>query len=359
VTASTMQSGKKLSLGWFIPTNGGDRSSFAADAEVKLSFDQFEKVARNAEEAGFEYALIPTTKDCWDAWIVAAYLAARTRKLKMLVALKPGFVHPVALAKMVATFDKIGGGGRCLINLIAGQSAADARAEGQPEAKETRYEQLAEEVMLLKRLTTEPSVEFEGKFHKIYNPVILPNMTGCPPFYLGGGSEYAAEISAQYSSTHLFWGDYPDRIATQIKDMRERAAKYGRENELQFAMRLQIICRETEAEAWDHAHNLVANAGERKARMDANRAGFDSAANDRQRELAAIEDKKLTAHLWSGISDVRTGSGVAVVGNPQQVAAQLQEFVDAGCSGFCLSGFPHDEEASIFGRYVMPLLHRS
>ena len=349
---------KKLSMGWFIPTNGGDRSSFAADAEVKFSFDQFEKVARNAEEAGFEYALIPTTKDCWDAWVVAAYLAARTKKLKMLVALKPGFIHPVALAKMVATFNQIGGGDRCLINLIAGQSAADARAEGQPESKETRYEQMAEEVLLLKRLTSEASVTFEGKFHRIYEPVILPNQTGCPPFYLGGGSEYAAEISAQYSSTHLFWGDYPERIATQIKDMRQRAAKYGRESELQFAMRLQIICRETEAEAWDHAHQLVANAEHRKARMDANRSGFDSKANERQRELAAVKNNMLTAHLWSGISDVRTGSGVAVVGNPDQVAAQLREFVDAGCTGFCLSGFPHDDEASIFGRYVMPLLNR-
>ncbi|NDZ18061.1 alkanesulfonate monooxygenase [Variovorax sp. WS11] len=345
-------------MGWFIPTHG-DRASFAADAEVKFSLDHFEKVARDAEEAGFDYALVPTTKDCWDAWIISTYLAARTRKLKMLVALKPGFVHPVALAKMVATFDQIAGGGRCYINLIAGQSAEDARAEGQSESKETRYEQLAEEVMLLKRLTTERSVEFSGKFHQIHHPSILPNMTGCPPFFLGGGSEFAAEISARFSSTHLFWGDFPERIATQIKEMRERAAKYGRENELQFAMRLQIICRETEAEAWDAAHRLVANSEARKARMDANRTGFDSVANARQRELAALKDGKLTTHLWSGISDVRTGSGIAVVGNPDQVAAQLREFVEAGCSGFCLSGFPHDEEASIFGRYVMPLLDRS
>lgn len=348
---------QKLSMGWFIPTHG-DRSSFAADAEVKFSLEHFERVARCAEDAGFDYALVPTTKDCWDAWVISTYLAARTKKLKMLVALKPGFVHPVALAKMVATFDQIAGGGRCYINLIAGQSAADAKAEGQLESKEARYEQLAEEVMLLKRLTTEPSVAFEGKYHQVDHPAIMPNMTGCPPFFLGGGSEFAAEISAQFSATHLFWGDYPERIATQIKEMRNRAAKYGRENEIQFAMRLQIICRETEAEAWAHAHQLVANAQERKSRMDGNRSGFDSAANNRQRELAAVEDHKLTSHLWSGISDVRTGSGVAVVGNPQQVAAQLQEFVDAGCSGFCLSGFPHDQEAEIFGRHVMPLLMR-
>ena len=35
--------------------------------------------------------------------------------------------------------------------------------------------------------------------------------------------------------------------------------------------------------------------------------------------------------------------------NLQQIAAQLQEFIDAGCSGFCLSGYPHHVEAERFG----------
>jgi hypothetical protein len=42
--------------------------------------------------------------------------------------------------------------------------------------------------------------------------------------------------------------------------------------------------------------------------------------------------------------------------NPQKRAAQLEEFIDAGCSGFCLSGYPHHVEAERFGRLVMPLL---
>ena len=55
-----------------------------------------------------------------------------------------------------------------------------------------------------------------------------------------------------------------------------------------------------------------------------------------------------------GITQVRPG--VAVVGIPEPVAAQLQEFIDAGCSGFCLSGYLHHVEAERFGRLVMPLL---
>ena len=45
-----------------------------------------------------------------------------------------------------------------------------------------------------------------------------------------------------------------------------------------------------------------------------------------------------------------------MVGNPQQVVKQLMEFVDAGCSGFCFSGYPHHTEAERFGWSMMPLL---
>ncbi len=45
---------------------------------------------------------------------------------------------------------------------------------------------------------------------------------------------------------------------------------------------------------------------------------------------------------------------MAIVGDPQQVADTIQEFIDLGCTEFCLSGYPHDEEAERFGRLVMP-----
>ena len=63
---------------------------------------------------------------------------------------------------------------------------------------------------------------------------------------------------------------------------------------------------------------------------------------------------KIHPHLWTGISTVRAGAGIAVVGSPKQVANTLDEFVDAGCSSFCLSGYPHAEAARIFSSKVMP-----
>jgi alkanesulfonate monooxygenase len=64
---------------------------------------------------------------------------------------------------------------------------------------------------------------------------------------------------------------------------------------------------------------------------------------------------RLLPHLLTGITKVRPGAGIAVVGNPAQCAATLQQFIDAGCRSFCLSGYPDDGEAERFGRPIRPI----
>ena len=83
---------------------------------------------------------------------------------------------------------------------------------------------------------------------------------------------------------------------------------------------------------------------------------YNSAANRRVQELAREQGGMIGPNLWTGITKVRAGAGIAVVGNPEQCAAQLQAFIDVGCHSFCLSGFPHDEAATGFTELVRPIL---
>ena len=353
-----MSNTANLSMGWFCPTLG-DTSAFGDPSKAfPQSMEHFERVTRAAENAGFDYMLVPVTPYCWDAWVAASFVVSRTSKIKALVASQAG-LHPSGRSGqddflLRAVVERAAS----TSTLLLGLAKKTLSPKGNWHSKEARYDQLEEEVVLIKRLLSEEQVQFSGKYYHVDQPVIIPKSVQkpYPPFFLGGGSEQAAEISARHSAVHLFWGDYPERIGEQIKEMRARAAKYGRENELRFAMRLQIVCRETEDEAWEAAHALVAGAQEWKEQVRS--MSMDSIANRRQQELSQTIGSKMTPHLWTGITEVRPGAGVAVVGNPQQVAAQLMEFVDAGCSGFCLSGYPHHEEAERFGRLVMPLLMR-
>jgi alkanesulfonate monooxygenase len=317
----------------------------------------FDRVILAAEAAGFDYFLVPVSTACWEAWISSAMAVARTRRIKALVAARPGYISPVQLAKMAATFDQLSGG-RLAINLIAGQSEIEAEAEGIRMAKEDRYALMEEDVAIMKALWRSPGpVEFTGRFHTLKGARIAPRplQQPWPRFYLGGGSPDAWEMSAKHADIHLFWGDTPARIQENITLIRAMAARHGRSDAIGFGMRLQILCRETEAEAWDAAHELVRDVTEAQTRyIRTHYAG--SAANRRVQELAREHGELIGPHLWTGVSRARPGAGIVVVGNPRQCAQTLQAFIDLGCTSFCLSGYLHDEEAARFARWVRPLL---
>ena len=348
---------RPLEFGWFLPT-AGDAPTRLNDPNFAIPPDEelFKRVTIAADKAGFEYMLIPTASFCWEAWISGAMMTAISNRIKMLIALRPGYIRPAQLAKMIGAFDQLSNG-RVLINLIAGGSSAETAREGLALGKEERYAMLKEEVEILKGIwTNNGPLTYKGKYHQVHDMTVVPppKQRPYPAFYLGGGSETAKNISAEHSDVHLFWGDTPANIGEQIKNIRQRAAAYNRADEIGFGMRLQIVCREKEADAWAAAYALIETASSSKNFRD----WFyeDSVADARMKKMAKSDDMLLTPHLWTGITKVRPGAGVAIVGNPEQVADTIRQFVDAGCHSFCLSGYPHDREATRFGELVRPLL---
>jgi len=346
-----------LEFGWFVPSSGDSEAFGDPDATIDIDEVHLRRVTKAAEKAGFEYLLTPVGRQCWEAYILGSFMAAETSKIKPLIAARPGYVNPVLLAKMISTFDVMSNGRIC-VNLIAGQSEIEIVEEGIKYKKEDRYAIMDEEVTILKALwTADEPLHFEGQFHQLKGATILPKpiQNPYPKFYLGGGSEEAWNLSAKHSDVHLFWGDTPERIEENIKDIRERAAAHGRRDDIGFGMRLQIICRETEEEAMEAADRLIRNIPE-AARELLKKDTAESVANQRVQQLAAEKGLWIAPHLWTGLTRFRRGAGIAVVGDPQQCAATLQRFIDAGCHSYCLSGYLHHEEAERFGRMVLPLL---
>ena len=345
----------KLRFGWFIPTIG-DTSAFGdPGATMKPNLKLFTDIALAAEAAGFEYTLVPVQTMCYEAWVTCAMVAARTTRLKQLVAVRAGYMPPFQMAKMFTTFDRLSEG-RVYANLIAGPGGEEQAAEGLFYAHDERYEVMDETVTLMKRLWTEDEpVTHKGKHFQIENGMVRPRpyQRPHPPFYIGGTSPAAKDVGAKHADVYLFWGDRPENIAKQIDEVRSIAAQYGREDQLKFGMRLQIVVRETEDEAWEAANAIIEGAP--KLLTDAiSNLWNESQANTRMKELGKVKDYMIDRHLWSGLTTIRTGAGVAVVGNPQQVADTLQEFIDIGCTEFCLSGYPHAREAERFGEMLMP-----
>jgi alkanesulfonate monooxygenase len=353
---------------WFIPTHGDTRYLGSTKGARTASFDYFKQIAIAADSLGFEGVLIPTGRSCEDSWIVAASLIGATQRLKFLVALRPGLVQPVQSARMAATLDRLSGG-RLLVNLVTGGDAEELAGDGQFLEHGQRYEQSREFMTIyretLRRSHDGSSFDFDGEHLKVKGAKLLypPVQNPYPPLFFGGSSEAAHELAAEQLDTYLTWGEPPAAVAEKVADVRRRAAKHGRT--LSFGIRLHVIVRETEDEAWRAAAELVSELDEGTVNAAQKRlAAMDSVGQRRMAELHQGQFNKadiragleVSPNLWAGVGLVRGGAGTALVGNPQQVADRIKEYAALGLDYFVLSGYPHLEEAHRFAELVFPLL---
>jgi alkanesulfonate monooxygenase len=353
---------------WFIPTHGDARYLGTSKGARLGSFDYFKQVAIAADSLGYEGVLLPTGRSCEDSWVLAASLIDATRRLKFLVALRPGLVQPSQSARMAATFDRLSGG-RLLVNLVTGGDADELEGDGLFLPHKQRYDLSREFLTIWRELLAKSHdgtpFDYDGKHLKVragkvlYPPVNKPY----PPIFFGGSSDEAHELAAEQLDTYLTWGEPPAAVAEKVADIRRRAARHGRT--LEFGIRLHVIVRETEDEAWRAAAELVSHLDEKTvAAAQQKFAQMDSVGQRRMAELHrgkfnpgnVREGLEVAPNLWAGVGLVRGGAGTALVGNPEQVAERIKEYAALGLKYFILSGYPHLEEAHRFAELVFPLL---
>ena len=347
-----------MNVFWFLPTHGDGRYLGTGRGARAVTLPYLTQVAIAAEQAGFGGVLLPTGRSCEDAWIVAASLISATRDLRFLVALRPGVIAPTVAARMTATLDRLSGG-RLLLNVVTGGDPDEARGDGVFLSHDARYRAAAEFLTIFRRVAAGETVDFEGEYLRVqggkslYPPVQRPH----PPLWFGGSSSAAHALAAEHVDVYLTWGEPPAAVAEKISEMRARAAAKGRT--LCFGIRLHVIVRETTEEAWRAADRLIRHLSDDAiAQAQRSFARFDSEGQRRMAELHGGRRDKLevSPNLWAGVGLARGGAGTALVGDPEAVAARMQEYAELGIDTFILSGYPHLEEAHRVGELLLPRL---
>ena len=345
-----------LNIFWFIPTHGDSRYLGTAQGGRQLNHDYLKQVAQAADSLGYEGVLIPTGRSCEDPWVVAASLLPVTQRLKFLAAMR------------AASFDRLSNG-RLLINLVTGGDRAELEGDGVFLDHAQRYDQSAEFIRIWREILTRShegeTFDFDGQHLQVKGAKLFfpPLQHPYPPVYFGGSSEAAHELAGEQVDTYLTWGEPPAEVAKKVADVKARAAKHGRT--VKFGIRLHVIVRETDDQAWAAADSLISKLDDDV--VNRAQAAFAKMDSEGQRRMAALHaggakrtraDLEISPNLWAGVGLVRGGAGTALVGDPETVAARIQEYAELGLENFIFSGYPHLEEAYRFAELVFPLLPR-
>jgi alkanesulfonate monooxygenase len=350
---------REVEVAWFSALCGDDYEYLGVpDGKLRSSYEHCGDIVRTADQLGYDNILLPSS---WipgqDALAFAASMAPQVGQINQLVALRMGEVWPPMLARAIATVDHIAQGRLCL-NIISSDWP------GVKESSEVRYRRSGEVIQILRGLwATHGAFAWDGEFYKFELPNTLPaqpyQQNGGPLLYFGGISPPAQDLCAQFCDVFLMWPEPEEEIAQTMKVMSQRAAEYGRT--IDFGFRTHVIVRETESEARAAADRLISRLDLSKG-LEIKRRSLDSQSAGVLRQDAlrdqAGDSLYLEDHLWAGIGLARSGCASAIVGDPDQVLAKLNRYIDMGIRAFILSGYPHLDECRLFAQHVLPRLKR-
>jgi FMNH2-dependent dimethyl sulfone monooxygenase len=337
-----------MRYGYWLPVFGGWLRN-VADENMPATWPYVKKLAERSEEIGYDLMLIAELNlndikgveaPSLDAWSTAAALAAVTRRLELMVAVRPTFHLPALLAKQAANIDHISGG-RLTLNVVSSWWSDEAKKYGVGfEQHDDRYARTNEWLDVLHGVWAQDHFSYLGKYYRVEDNILEPKPVAQPhpTIYAGGESLAAKDLIAEKCDAYLMHGDPPERVGEKITDLRERRARHNLPP-LKFGVAGYTIVRETEREAQDELKRIT--DVHQSAAGNANYQQWLSGTQLEQR--VSLEDYSVSNRgLRSGL-----------VGTPEQVSERLAQFEAVGVDLVLLQFSPQLEEMERFADSVI------
>lgn len=331
------------------------------------------RYARTLDDYGFNYTLVPYDSSSYDPFTIGATIAAATKKLKVIIALRPNTLPPTVAAKALATLDQLSGG-RAVVHFIAGGSDAEQAKEGDFLPKDQRYARLEEYIRILRRAwqSADP-FDWDGKFYqfKRFSNRVRPVNGKSIPVSVGGSSDEAYRIGGALADIFGLWGEPLKETKEQIDRIYQAAADAGRakSDRPRIWVTFRPIVAETDELAWAKAHRtldiLKANAAAAAAAAGSGGSTASNAApqppkpqnvgSQRLLEIASRGDVQDRALWYPTVTATNArGASTALVGSPQTIADSILDYVDLGAELISIRGYDNLNDAIDYGRYILP-----
>ena len=344
-----------MRYGYWAPVFGGWLRN--VDDEREASWESLSRLVKRSETLGYDLTLIAELNlndikgieaPALDAWSSAAALAAITRTLELMVAVRPNFHHPALFAKQAANIDRISGG-RLALNVVSSWWAKEAESYGLNfDQHDDRYARTAEWLEVVNRLWTEKRVDFEGRYYALKDAIAEPKPTSAPErprpmIYAGGESEAAKTLIARSCDAYVMHGDAPEHVAAKVADMKARREGLGLPP-MRFGMAAYAIVRDSPAEAERELERITTIPGLAEGAPPPGFANFDQwlSGTELERELKIREYSVSNRGLRPGL-----------IGTPETVRERIEAFEAAGLDLLLLQMSPQEEEMERFAAQVM------
>jgi alkanesulfonate monooxygenase len=341
----------------------GALSDFAVGDDFSY-IDYLAQVAKAAELNGFGGVLMVNGAAGEEPWTVCSLLARETRRLRFVTAFQPFHFSPYAAVQMAATYQRASGN-RLVWNIINGGSEAVQHQVGDFVPHDERYARATEFMDVVRGYWSNPDFHYQGKYYRAEGGGLRGPLAkaALPLICTAGSSEPAREFGAKHADYYLMRAERPHEVAELIADVRRRARQWGREDTIRFGLSIDVIARETDAEARAEAGRFFEEAKARgAAKAAAAHAGLRSARKlgyetEFERDAGkerAFDEFFIHPNVWAGFGYIGIPPGCALVGSYQDVVARIREYHAIGIELFFLAGYPHLEEAYRIGEHILP-----
>ncbi|KAI1662009.1 bacterial luciferase-like protein [Daldinia decipiens] len=323
--------------------------------------DFLKRYARNLDDYEFNYTLVPYHSSYFDPFTIGATIAAATKNLKVIIALRPNTLYPTVAAKALATLDQLSRG-RAVVHFIAGGSDVDQAAEGDFLNKEERYARLEEYIKILKRAwqSADP-FDWDGKYYQFkgFSNQVRPVNGTSIPISVGGSSNEAYRIGGSLADIFGLWGEPLKETKEQIDRIYAEAEKAGRTDRPRIWVTFRPIVAETEELAWAKAHRildaLTDNRADGKSRVPAGAPPPQNVGSQRLLDIAKRGEVQDRALWYPTVTATNArGASTALVGSVQTIVDSLLDYVDLGAELISIRGYDNLNDAIDYGRYVLP-----
>lgn len=230
------------------------------------------------------------------------------------IVLAQSYRPPALLAKMVASMVTLTQG-QFILGLGAGWKENEYHAYGYDfPSPGRRVDQLDEAVQVIRKMWTEDSPTFHGKYYHIEGAYCQPRPDPIPPILIGGsGRKKTLRVVAKYADMWNASGGTAEHYAEVLSVLRQHCQQVGRD--------------------------------------------YDTIVKTWLCDCVAVASTSEQARQIAQQSPMCRGPRT-VTGTPEEVAQQLQAFIDQGCSHFMLrfADFPNQEGTKLFKQEVLPRL---